>query len=1190
MNDIIAFDFPEARHSDIYCWLEQLNIGFHPVAQGQFDWTPPTGAKLLVTAQGYSATHANIILEAKKSGIKTLLLADGILEFRNTYRNPHNTPGSLFMPLVADKIACISWAQAARIESWGNPGRCEVVGLPMMDRVKRTPPPRTPASRPFRLLIATAQTPWFDDKQREIVLKSLADLRDTVRQAGDMEIWWRLAPQAAGTLGVTNHIPRFQDMKMDACIDQVDAVISTPSTLLLYPMLQGKPAVALDYTRSPAYMQTAWTITAAEQIIPTLHEIRNPPGDKMWFQRQTLEDNLACAGSATERLGHLMARMLETNDTSHRLLPPIIMCSIPQTAPELASFFKAQEYENRTESLHQILSCKSKSELEKQLLENSVLRNHISDLLTGKDWLEQQYKNWMSEAEKFSGMLVAKENHIEELINGKSWLEEQYNNWKTQAASLAALLKEKELRVAELETAKQQLEQQCAALAAQVSRLTEEPGQAPDGYEIKPLVSIVTPFFNTGSIFHETAESVFKQTLQDWEWLIVNDGSTNPEALAILEDYRQKDKRITIIDHPVNKGLSATRNTGAKSASAQFIMFLDSDDLLEPTCIEKLFWKLETHPELAFVDSYCTGFGAQQYLWEKGFVNGAAFLEENFATSNSMVRRNVLLEVGGFDESRRSGLEDWDFWLKCADCGHWGSTIKEPLTYYRRRDNHGEQWYDLNKKGIHDFKTAISKKYPRLTTASFPNPWHKWHMPFQPVSLEIPKCRTASNTRKPAILFILPHLAMGGADKWNLDLIDELVNKHGWHATIATTNSEYNPWFSYFHSITKDIHILSRFLTLPDYLRYLLHLINTRSPDIVCLSNSRMGYSLLPVLHAYFPKIPFVDYVHMEEEHWRSGGYAMDSIRISSILAATGVSSNYLKNWMVTRGGSESKIHRIYTNIDTKKWLPHTGDRTPLLNKWNIQGENPIILYACRLASQKQPEVFSKTVEQFLRAGNKATFIIAGDGPLSSIIANLQSANPKYVKWLGAVSLEVIKELMAISDIFFLPSKMEGIALSFYEAMAMGVVPVGADVSGQRELVTEDCGVLIKQSTDEAGKYAQILAQLLSNPEVLSKMKAACRARVIEHFELKQMTISMLGLFDQALRDLKENPLPKLPSRMIQTYASEIIEQIRLENLADGLWAERGDPNFNKRFRNSSISPRLSPMKRSILRFIIKHF
>jgi glycosyltransferase involved in cell wall biosynthesis len=124
---------------------------------------------------------------------------------------------------------------------------------------------------------------------------------------------------------------------------------------------------------------------------------------------------------------------------------------------------------------------------------------------------------------------------------------------------------------------------------------------APGEEAAPPWVTIVTPFYNTGALFHDTARSVFQQSLQQWEWLIVNDGSTDPEALAILEGYRRRDRRIRVIDHGGNRGLSAARNTGFRAARAPYVVQLDSDDLLEPSAVEKGAWFLESYPEFGFV-------------------------------------------------------------------------------------------------------------------------------------------------------------------------------------------------------------------------------------------------------------------------------------------------------------------------------------------------------------------------------------------------------------------------------------------------------------------------------------------------------------------------------------------------------------------------------------------------------------
>ena len=210
-------------------------------------------------------------------------------------------------------------------------------------------------------------------------------------------------------------------------------------------------------------------------------------------------------------------------------------------------------------------------------------------------------------------------------------------------------------------------------------------GYALTDIDAPPEVTIVTPFYNTGPVFHETASSVLQQSFQQWEWLIINDGSTDAEALLVLEAYRDKDPRIRVIDHSANRGLSASRNTGFGAARSTYVVQLDSDDLLEPTAVEKWYWFLGSYPEFAFCKGYSLGFGAQEYLWKSGFHDGTAFLDKNRVDATSIIRKQVHRVTGGYDEANRAGLEDWDFWLRCASLGYWGGTIPEYLNWYRRR-------------------------------------------------------------------------------------------------------------------------------------------------------------------------------------------------------------------------------------------------------------------------------------------------------------------------------------------------------------------------------------------------------------------------------------------------------------------------------------------------------------------------
>ena len=197
----------------------------------------------------------------------------------------------------------------------------------------------------------------------------------------------------------------------------------------------------------------------------------------------------------------------------------------------------------------------------------------------------------------------------------------------------------------------------------------------PGGGDNAPAVSIVTPFYNTGAIFHETAASVLQQSMQQFEWIIVNDGSTDPEALAILDAYRQRDPRIRIIDHAANKGLPAARNTGYNAARSDFVYQLDSDDLLEPTAAEKCFWFLTSYPEYGFAEGHTVIFGSRNRLRFRSFELEAHILKGNCVGVTAMVRRHVHQQVSGFDETIREGLEDWEFWLRCANAGFWGRAI-----------------------------------------------------------------------------------------------------------------------------------------------------------------------------------------------------------------------------------------------------------------------------------------------------------------------------------------------------------------------------------------------------------------------------------------------------------------------------------------------------------------------------------
>jgi glycosyltransferase involved in cell wall biosynthesis len=210
-------------------------------------------------------------------------------------------------------------------------------------------------------------------------------------------------------------------------------------------------------------------------------------------------------------------------------------------------------------------------------------------------------------------------------------------------------------------------------------------GYAPADPSAQPVVSIVTPCYNAGAMFLDTIASVLRQSLQQWEWIIVNDGSDDAATLRVLDALRAaNDPRVRVVDQ-ANRGLPAARNAGVAVSRAPLLFFLDSDDLLAPTALEQLAWALTSHPEIAAVATWCALFGAMQGLSRRGFASRHTFPHDNPLTVSVMLRRTAFERVGGFDESLHDGLEDYEFWVRLADAGMWGRDVREALVWIRRK-------------------------------------------------------------------------------------------------------------------------------------------------------------------------------------------------------------------------------------------------------------------------------------------------------------------------------------------------------------------------------------------------------------------------------------------------------------------------------------------------------------------------
>lgn len=195
------------------------------------------------------------------------------------------------------------------------------------------------------------------------------------------------------------------------------------------------------------------------------------------------------------------------------------------------------------------------------------------------------------------------------------------------------------------------------------------------------LVSIIIPCYNHGQFLDETISSVYSNTYKDVEIIIVNDGSTDPETITVLDKISGPNLKVI---HQQNSGLSAARNTGVSHARGEYILPLDADDIIEPTFLQKTVEVLEANPNVGFVYTHVKFFGAADGVWKTPEFDPNLLLISNLCVATSLYRHIAFDQIDGYKTDMIYGFEDWDFWIYMVEKGWSGKCLAEPLFLYRK--------------------------------------------------------------------------------------------------------------------------------------------------------------------------------------------------------------------------------------------------------------------------------------------------------------------------------------------------------------------------------------------------------------------------------------------------------------------------------------------------------------------------
>jgi glycosyltransferase involved in cell wall biosynthesis len=204
---------------------------------------------------------------------------------------------------------------------------------------------------------------------------------------------------------------------------------------------------------------------------------------------------------------------------------------------------------------------------------------------------------------------------------------------------------------------------------------------------MSPLFSIIIPCFNQSIYLQDCFNSIQTQAFQDWEAILINDGSTD-NTTEVANRFASKDGRIKVIEK-LNGGLSSARNTGIKAACGNRFIFLDADDYLYPDCLQQIANHLKSVDDNTVVQY---GYTYVSEDGQKKLHTVLPLLHKNLLPSlfssvlgpchTICISKKQIDAIGYFDETLKS-LEDWDYWLRIAKTGASHSIISHPLVYYR---------------------------------------------------------------------------------------------------------------------------------------------------------------------------------------------------------------------------------------------------------------------------------------------------------------------------------------------------------------------------------------------------------------------------------------------------------------------------------------------------------------------------
>lgn len=618
----------------------------------------------------------------------------------------------------------------------------------------------------------------------------------------------------------------------------------------------------------------------------------------------------------------------------------------------------------------------------------------------------------------------------------------------------------------------------------------------------QPMVSVIIPCFNYGHLLPHALESVKRQTFTDFEVLIVEGGSTDGTTPQVVSQLCSGNIRMISQSRPCNAGQN--RLAGLLQACGRYVVFLDPDDQLEETYLEKSVFLAEVlGVDVVTPDARLTGDRAANIkrhagkfldTWKTSGIAVPQIFRSNSCSTVALFRRDFWSKNNIGYRTDDATIEDWDFWCRMASKGATFAHLPEPLHIYtihaRSLTQQIQSDYELKTRVLHQTFSSISSN--PAAVRSLQRRQQRLPRVFRPLAALKPAGRPADSNWLRMLVFV-PWFDAFGSSALLSGVFSRLKGRRADLTVLATepaTRPEQKDGLGLYKRFASSWFDINTCLCGADPRIFLRYLIESREINSLLIIGSRFAYDWLRWIKKSYPHIKAIDHLYNPYGHVARNRELRDAIDFN-IVANTEVRTALLE-----RQESEHRIRIIPHGVDTQAYSPEQ----PVFRR--ARESRPETRFTFGFLGRLSPEKRPGDVLELAARLPDCMFYIAGRGMLENELA-------QRIRELGIEQNCFLKgrvndasEFYAQLDALLITSDTEGLPITLLEAMSLGLPAISTSVGHIPELIQDGINGYLYRPRD-IDRLAAIASELSSLPaEALSRMGASARNTVVSRHDI----------------------------------------------------------------------------------------